>query len=108
MTNVDAWFRSPLRRQILEARRATRMSLRTAADRLGVHPGALSAYERGDRVPPTPVLERILAGYGFDLIAAPKGTPVALVDAAVEAAGQLRVLADRLDRPAPILQAVAA
>lgn len=100
------WLASPLRRQLIDLRRNTAMSLQTAGARLGVAAVVLGSYERGDRVPTVPILERILAGYGFDLLAAPKGTPAALTQVASDTAGQLRTLADRLDRPA--LTAVAA
>lgn len=105
MNYRDAWLRSPIRRQLIAVRRAAGLSLHGAADRTGVHKGALGAYERGTRVPPAAVLETIFAGYNHDLLAAPKGTPAALVDAASDAAGQLRLLADRLDRPNPTVAA---
>jgi transcriptional regulator with XRE-family HTH domain len=106
MTRREMWLASPLRRQLIDARRATRMSLRVVAARLDVSTAALSSYERGDRVPSVPTLEKIFAGYGLDLLAAPKGTPASLTTVAAETAEQLRTLANRLDRP--MLRVVAA
>lgn len=76
-----------------ELRLKTGMSLHHFADKHGISPVALGAYERGDRQPPVHTLDTLLGFHGYRLTAEPING-MAVPD---EVAAELRTIADRLD-----------
>ena len=106
------WAGSALQGEMIRLRKKLGLSIRRAAERAGLTPMSLAAYERGERTPPSWVLPLVFAVYGHDLVPVPHGTPAELqevatgaVEALRSAAEALQSVADTLDRPS---QAVAA
>jgi transcriptional regulator with XRE-family HTH domain len=98
----ETWLASPLRLELTRLREKASLSINQAAERAGVTAGALAAYERGSRTPPSRVLPTVFAVYGYDLLPVPFGTPPELLQVAAETAETLRTLADRLERPTAV------
>jgi transcriptional regulator with XRE-family HTH domain len=99
---MNAWKDSGLHQLFTaaaaEAMRRHGLSQIALAAKAGVSSQALSSYLRGDRTPPPPTMEKILAACGRELAIVPLGTPPALTDVANTAAAELRLVADRLER----------
>ncbi len=85
----------PLCLKLRELRRAANLSLTQFEKLTGIPAVVVGAYERGDRVPPLPKLEQILAHYRYRI-------DVVSVDASAvrpttDVVSELRAIADQLE-----------
>lgn len=78
-----------------ELRETAGLSLMRVEERHGISVGTLGSYERGNRLPPLPVLEALLGFYGYRLEAVPANSTA--VRRPVDVAAELRRLADQVE-----------
>lgn len=78
-----------------ELRAAAGISLAQFEARHGIPAVVVGAYERGDRIPPLPKLEAILARFGYRIIAVP--ADAAAVRRPLDVVADLRAIADQLE-----------
>lgn len=95
MTDTDRKSVHPLCVKLRELRRAANLSLTQFEARTGIPAVVVGAYERGDRIPPLPKLEQILAYYGYrlDVVSADE----AAVRPTTDVIGELRAIANQLE-----------
>jgi transcriptional regulator with XRE-family HTH domain len=78
-----------------ELRETAGLSRATVAKATGTTIGTLGSYERGNRLPPLPALETLLAFYGHCLEAVPTG--VDTMRRPTDIATELRMLAEQVE-----------
>jgi len=86
----------PLCALLRQLRTAAGLSLAQVEQEYGISAVVLGAYERGDRIPPLPKLERVLTCFGYRLDAVPIDSTAIRLKPDVVA--DLRAIANQLER----------
>jgi len=92
----------PLCALLRQLRIASRLSLAQFEARFGIPAVVVGAYERGDRIPPLPKLEAILACFGYKLVAVPANAEA--VRPPLDMVADLRAIANQLEAGQPHTQ----
>lgn len=96
-TSVGNRVVHPVCVKLRELRKAANLSLTELQDRHGINAVLVGSYERGDRVPPLPKLDKLLAAYGYQLSVEPiEGA--AQVKLPGDIVAELRAIADQVER----------
>jgi transcriptional regulator with XRE-family HTH domain len=78
-----------------QLRRAANLTLTDFENKHGIPSVVVGAYERGDRLPPLPKLDALLACYGYALTAVPTGSNAVRLPGDI--VSDLRAIANQLE-----------